>query len=270
VLDRVGLPISVGVARTKFLAKVASGVAKPDGLLVVPPDRELDFLHPLPVERLWGVGAVTSGKLRGAGITTVAQVAELGEAVLARMLGKGPGRHLHALAHNRDPRPVQVGRRRRSMGAQRSIGRRPKSAASVDAVLVGLVDRLARRLRTAHRVCRTVVLRLRFDDLSRATRSSTLSEATAQTETILSAARALLMTATPMIRRRGITLVGVSLTNLCNDDAIQLALPLDRHYLDAALDSALDRVRDRFGTTAITRAVLLGRNQGIEVPLLPD
>ena len=269
VLQQVGLPVSVGVARTKFLAKVASGVAKPDGLIVVPPERELAFLHPLPVERLWGVGAVTSKRLRTEGITTVAEVARLGEAALVRMLGRAVGRHLHALAHNRDPRAVKVGRRRRSMGAQRSIGRKTKSAASVDAYLVGLVDRLARRLRTAHRVCRTVVLRLRFDDLSRATRSRTLSQATAQTETILAAARALLMTATPMIQRRGITLVGVSLTNLCNDGAIQLALPFDRRDQDA-LDQALDSLRDRFGTGAITRAVLLGRNQGLEVPLLPD
>jgi DNA polymerase IV len=269
VHDRVGLLISVGVARTKFLAKVASGVAKPDGLLLVPPDRELAFLHPLPVEQLWGVGAVTSRKLRQAGITTVAQVAELGEAVLVRMLGVASGRHLHALAQNRDPRPVQTGRRRRSMGAQRSIGRKPKSAASVDAVLVALVDRLARRLRAAHRVCRTVVLRLRFDDLSRATRSRTLPEATAQTETILDLARTLMREATPIIHSQGLTLVGVSLTNLSNDNAIQLVLPFDRHQLDA-LDAALDNVRDRFGTAAITRAVLLGRRPGIEVPQLPD
>jgi DNA polymerase-4 len=269
VRDRVGLPISVGVARTKFLAKVASGVAKPDGLLVVPPDRELAFLHPLPVEKLWGVGVVTSGKLRREGITTVAQVAKLGERTLVRMLGRASGRQLHALSHNRDPRPVQRGRRRRSMGAQRSIGRRPKSAASVDAVLVSLVDRLSRRLRGAHRVCRTVVLRLRFDDLSRATRSRTLSEATAQTETILEVARTLMKEATPLIHSQGLTLVGVSLTNLSNDDAIQLALPFDRHQLEA-LDAALDSLRDRFGTAAITRAVHLGRSQGIEVPRLPD
>ncbi|MGH2736087.1 MAG: DNA polymerase IV [Actinomycetota bacterium] len=269
VLERVGLPISVGVARTKFLAKVASGVAKPDGLLVVPPDRELAFLHPLPVEQLWGVGAVTSKKLRTEGITTVAQVALLGEATLVRMLGRATGRHLHALAHNRDPRPVQAGRRRRSMGAQRSIGRRSKSAASVDATLVALVDRLARRLRAAHRVCRTVILRLRFDDLSHATRSHTMYEATARTEAILAAARALMAAATPLIQSQGITLVGVSLTNLHNDGAIQLMLPFDRHHSDA-LDAALDSLRDRFGTDAITRAVLLGRNRGFEVPLLPD
>jgi DNA polymerase-4 len=269
VRERVGLPISVGVARTKFLAKVASGVAKPDGLLVVPPEGELDFLHPLPVEALWGVGAVTARKLRAEGITIVSQVAEIGETALVRMLGLASGRHIHALAHNRDPRPVQVGRRRRSMGSQRALGRRPKSAASVDAVLLAIVDRLARRLRGARRVCRTIVLRLRFDDLSRATRSHTLPQATAQTQTILGAARGLLAGATPMIESRGITLIGVSLTNLQNDDAIQLALPFDRRWIPT-LDAALDDLRDRFGSSAITRGVLLGRDQGPSVPLLPD
>ncbi|HEY4791408.1 MAG TPA: DNA polymerase IV, partial [Actinomycetes bacterium] len=126
VRERVGLPITVGVARTKFLAKVASGVAKPNGLLEVPPDRELAFLHPLPVERLWGVGPVTAGKLRDRGITRVGQVAGLGEAALVSMVGQAAGRHLHALAHNRDPRPVDVGRRRRSIGSQRALGRSPK------------------------------------------------------------------------------------------------------------------------------------------------
>jgi DNA polymerase-4 len=124
VLERVGLPITVGIARTKFLAKVASAVAKPDGLLVVPPGEELAFLHPLPVERLWGVGRVTATKLHGRGITTVAQVARLDEEALIAMLGRASGRHLHALAHNRDPRPVRVGRRRRSIGSQRALGRR--------------------------------------------------------------------------------------------------------------------------------------------------
>lgn len=269
VLEEVGLPISVGVARTKFLAKVASAVAKPDGLLVVPTDRELEFLHPLPVERLWGVGPVTAAKLREGGITTVRQVAELDEARLVRMLGRAAGRHIHALAHNRDPRPVQTGRRRRSMGTQRALGRRPRSPESLDADLVALVDRLARRLRKAHRVCRTVVLRLRFDDFSRATRSHTLPEATAHTEVILATARALLATAMPMIRRRGITLIGVTLSNLHDDRAIQLALPFD-HPLAHAIDTTLDEVRERFGSAAITRAVLLGRDQGLSVPLLPD
>jgi DNA polymerase IV len=269
VLERVGLPITVGVARTKFLAKVASGVAKPDGLLVVPPDGELAFLHPLPVERLWGVGPVAAGKLRDRGITTVGEVARLAETVLVSMLGQASGRKLHALAHNRDPRPVQVGRRRHSMGAQRALGRRPRSPDALDAIVVALVDRLTRRLRAARRVCRTVVLRLRFDDFSRATRSHTLAEATAQTRPILATARGLLTLATPMIERQGLTLVGVALANLADDGAIQLALPFDRRDL-GALDVTLDNVRDRFGSAAITRAVLLGRDPGLSVPLLPD
>ncbi len=269
VLERVGLPITVGVARTKFLAKVASGVAKPDGLLVVPPDGELAFLHPLPVERLWGVGRVTANKLHDRGITTVGQVAQLGETTLVSMLGRASGRHLHALAHNRDPRPVQVGRRRRSIGAQRALGRAPRSADAIDAVVVALVDRVTRRLRAARRVCRTVVLRMRFDDFSRATRSHTLPEATAQTHTILATARWLLTTAMPMIDSQGLTLVGVALGNLDNDGAIQLTLPLDRHS-GSALDEVVDNVRDRFGSAAVTRAVLLGRDQGLSVPLLPD
>jgi len=269
VRERVGLPISVGVARTKFLAKVASGVAKPDGLLVVPPDGELAFLHPLPVERLWGVGVVTADKLRQRGITTVGEVAQLAEPALVSILGRASGRHLHALAHNRDPRPVQVGRRRRSIGAQRALGRTPRSLDAIDTIVVALVDRLARRLRAARRVSRTVVLRMRFDDFSRATRSHTLPEATAQTQTILATARGLLAAATPMIRRQGLTLVGVALANLHDDDAIQLALPFDRHRA-GALDATLDELRDRFGSTAVTRAVLLGRDQGLSVPLLPD
>jgi DNA polymerase-4 len=269
VRAQVGLPISVGVARTKFLAKVASGVAKPDGLLVVPPDRELDFLHPLPVERLWGVGPVTATKLRNRGITTVGEVAQLGESVLVAILGRAAGRHLHALAHNRDPRPVQVGRRRRSIGAQRALGRRPTSADELHTTVIALVDRLGRRLRAARRVCRTVVLRLRFDDFSRATRSHTLLQATAHTQTLLATAMDLLRTATPMIQRRGLTLIGVALHNLIDDHAIQLALPFDRRST-AALDTTLDTVRDRFGSTAITRAVLLGRDEGPSVPLLYD
>jgi len=269
VLERVGLPITVGVARTKFLAKVASGVAKPDGLLVVPPDRELAFLHPLAVERLWGVGTVTANKLRSRGITTVGQVAQLAEPVLVSMLGRASGRHLHALAHNRDPRPVQVGRRRGSIGSQRALGRSPKTHEAVDAVLVALVDRVTGRMRAAGRVGRTVVLRLRFDDFSRATRSHTMPYATAHTETVLATARALLSTARPMIERQGLTLVGVAVANLENDVPAQLTLPFDRHS-GGALDAVLDEVRARFGPTAITRAVLLGRDQGLSVPLLPD
>jgi DNA polymerase-4 len=269
VRERVGLPITVGVARTKFLAKVASGVAKPDGLLVVPPDGELAFLHPLPVERLWGVGPVTAGKLRDRGIRTVGKVAGLGEAALVSMLGVAAGRHLDALAHNRDPRPVQVGRRRRSIGSQHALGRSRHTAADIDAVAAGLVDRVTRRMRTARRVGRTVTLRLRFDDFSRATRSHTLIRATAHTQTILDTVRRLLVAAWPMIERRGITLVGVAVGNLEDSRYVQLALPLDQQS-GTELDAALDTVRERFGSSAVTRANLLGRDQGFTMPMLPD
>jgi DNA polymerase-4 len=269
VLGEVGLPITVGLARTKFLAKVASAVAKPDGLLVVPADRELEFLHPLPVERLWGVGEVTAAKLHALGIRTVGQVARLDEHDLVSILGRAAGRHLHALAHNRDPRPVQTGRRRRSIGSQRALGRRERTPEDLDAILSSLIDGVTRRLRNAHRASRTVVLRLRFADFTRATRSHSLRHPTAETALLLAAARQLLATATPMITERGITLLGVSLANLSNEDTIQLMLPFD-DYDPAALDAALDHVKDRFGTSAVTRAALLGRDPGISVPLLPD
>jgi DNA polymerase-4 len=269
VREQVGLPITVGVARTKFLAKVASGVAKPDGLLVVPPDGELDFLHPLPVERLWGVGPKTAAKLHAHGITRVAQVAAVSELDLIEMLGRASGRHLHALAHNRDARRVRRRSRRRSMGAQHGFGARSRSWEEADTVLVGLVDRVTRRMRAAHRVGRTVVLRLRFRDFSRATRSHTIAEATAETDVILSMARALLATALPEIQERGLTLVGVAVTNLEDAGAIQLTLPFGRER-EQALDRALDDIRERFGTASITRAVLVGREQGFTVPLLPD
>jgi DNA polymerase IV len=267
VRARVGLPITVGVARTKFLAKVASAVAKPDGLLVVPPAGELAFLHPLPVERLWGVGPATADRLRARGITTVGQVAGYAEEALVALLGRAAGRKLHALAHNRDPRRVHVGRRRSSMGSQRALGRGLKSPEAIDATVVAIADRLGRRLRAAGRAFRTVILRMRFEDFTRATRSHTLAEPSARTRTILAVARGLLAAAMPMIERRGLTLVGLTLTNLENDGAVQLAMPLDRQR---ALDATLDDVRDRFGTSSITRAVLLGRDPGVVMPLLPD
>jgi DNA polymerase-4 len=269
VRERVGLPITVGVARTKFLAKVASGVAKPDRLLVVQPDRELAFLHALPVERLWGVGAVTARRLHQVGITTVGQVAALTEGTLVSLLGRAAGRHIHALASNRDPRPVQARRRRRSIGAQRALGRSRKSAADMDAVLLGLVERVTRRMRAARRVGRTVILRLRFDDFSRATRSATLKHATAETQTILDMARGLLAAAMPTIELRGITLIGLAVTNLENDLPRQLKLPFVCSRR-AALDAALDEIRDRYGVTALSRAVLLGRDTGLVMPMLPD
>jgi DNA polymerase IV len=265
VRERVGLPVTVGVARTKFLAKVASGVAKPDGLLLVMPEEELAFLHPLPVENVWGVGPATAKRLQAWGVRTVGELAALSEETLVAMLGRAVGRQLHALAHNRDLRRVEPRRRRRSVGAQRAIGRGRHTAQEIDAALVALVDRITRRLRAARRIGRTVVLRLRFGDFERATRSHTLPIATASTETILTVARALLASTQREVERRGLTLVGVSVAMLEDDTPRQLALGTAD-----ALDAAVDEVRNRFGTSAITRAVLVGRDAGISMPQLPD
>jgi DNA polymerase-4 len=269
VRDRVGIPVTVGIARTKFLAKVASALAKPDGLLVVPPAGELAFLHPLAVERMWGVGPATAAKLRGHGITTVGELARSGERTLEQLLGRAAGRHLHGLANNRDPRRVRPRRRRRSIGSQHALGRSHRRPEELDVELVALVDRVTRRLRAARRVGRTVVLRLRFGDFTRATRSHTLRYPTAQTHTILAAARSLFAIALPTIERRGLTLIGVAIANLADDLPIQLCLPLGPDD-GAILDAALDDIRNRFGPTAITRAVLLGREPGFVMPLLPD
>ena len=269
VRERVGLPVSVGIARTKFLAKVASALAKPDGLLVVPLDGELDFLHPLPVERVWGVGHVTATKLRTCGIKTVGELALVDEPVLAALLGRAAARHLHALANNVDVRPVRPRRRRRSIGSQRALGRRQRSHEEIDADVVALVDRITRRLRASRRVGRTVVLRLRFADFSRATRSHTLRHPTAETEIVLAVARSLFAAARPLVDRRGLTLIGVAIANLDDDLPCQLRLPLDQNDR-AVLDGALDEIRNRYGSSAVTRAVLLGRPTGLTVPLLPD
>jgi DNA polymerase IV len=269
VRERVGLPLSVGVACTKFLAKVASGVAKPDGLLVVPAGEEQAFLDPLPVERLWGVGPVTARTLRERGLVTVGRVSQVPEQALVAMLGQAVGRHLHALAHNRDPRRVRTGRRRGSIGSQCALGWSRRSPDEVDAILIGLVERVTGRMRRAHRVGRTVVLRVRFADFARATRSHTFTHPTAETAAVLSTARALLASLDPLVRTRGLTLVGVAVANLENDRPLQLPLPLNP-AAGGALDDALDEIRDRYGTRAVGRAVLLHRSPGVEMPLLPD
>jgi DNA polymerase IV len=272
VRGRVGLPITVGVARTKFLAKVASQEAKPDGLLLVPPDQELAFLRPLPVRRLWGVGAVTAEKLHAHGIATVADVAELSESTLISLLGAAMGRQLYALSRNIDRRRVSTGVRRRSVGAQRALGRAGNrmSPAEVDAVVVNLIDRITARMRTAGRTGRTVVLRLRFDDFSRATRSRTLPWATSSTQPILAAARQLVGSAAPVIAQRGLTLVGFSVSGIDRSGAQQLMLPFGEDGGRLAIDEAIDRVRRRYGRSALTPAVLVGRDPGFEMPHLPD
>ncbi|MCP3938558.1 MAG: DNA polymerase IV [Actinomycetia bacterium] len=269
VRDEVGLAITVGVANTKFLAKVASGVGKPDGLLLVEPGYELAFLHPLTVERLWGVGPVTARKLNDRGLTTVAQVAQLDVGVLVGLLGKGQGQHLHALAHNLDPRPIRVGHRRGSIGSQRALGRMNPSRDESQVMLIGLVDRITRRMRRAERVGRTVVLRMRYDDFTKGTRSHTLDEATSETAPILASTRMLLNRAWPMLDERGLTMIGVSVTNLSNANAVQLTLPLGPRARPS-VDSAFDEIRDKFGTNSLKRATHLGESQHSIMPMLPD
>jgi DNA polymerase-4 len=262
VRDEVGLPISVGVATTKHLAKVASNAAKPDGLLVIPAGQEPAFLRPLPVQRLWGVGPATTRRLREQGIITVGQLAILPEPALMAIVGRAAGRKLHAMAHNRDPRRVQSRRGRRSFGAQSALGARRRSPEALDAVAVALVDRVTRRMRTAGRAGRTVVLRLRFADFSRASRSRTLARPTAATSPILTTLRDLLAAERRTIERRGLTLLGVTVTNLERDDAgTQLALPVDASHRD--VDAAIDAVRDRYGNRALQRATLLDAGEGV-------
>ncbi|MFL6089176.1 MAG: DNA polymerase IV [Aeromicrobium sp.] len=258
VRRRAGLPISVGVARTKHIAKIASGLCKPDGLLVVPVETELTFLHSLPVERIWGVGPATSAKLHAARIGTVAQLATFEVAELSRIVGPGAAHHLHALAHNLDPRRVRSGAGRRSIGSQSAIGRGRHSDAYLDRTLQTLVDRVTRRLRSAERTGTTVILRLRFDDFGRSTTSHALARPTDNTGVVLSTARQLLARRLPEIHQRGCTLLGITLSGLDAHGA-QLMLPFEPTS-DGSVDAAVDAVRNRFGTAAIGPGSTTGRS----------
>lgn len=268
VREEVGLPITVGIARTKFLAKVASVSAKPDGLLLVPPEGELGFLHPLPVGRLWGVGAVTEAALHRRGLLTVGDVAALSEPALVAILGKGSGRHVHALAHNRDPRPVEAGRRRKSIGAQSALGSRRRSAEEIEARLAGLVERVARRMRSAERRARTMTVRFRLADMSRMTRSHSWNVPTDRTDALIATARELLRRERGLLEDRGLTLIGVALSGF-DERGVQLELPIGQRP-EATLDATLDDLRARFGTGSVMRGSLVGRELGVSVPLLPD
>jgi DNA polymerase-4 len=251
VREEIGLPLSVGVARTKGVAKMASKMSKPEGLLAVGRAGELPFLHPLRVEALWGVGRSTAEKLHRAGIETVGQVAAMTREELETVLGRAGARSLHAFALGRDPRRVRIGSRRRSVGAQRGLGLSRLRRGDLDATLVSLVDRVTGRMRKGGHVGRTVVLRLRFGDYARATRSRSLSHATAGSEPILAAVRALAREARPEMERRGVTMVGLSVTGLGDGAAVQLELPIGRS--SPQLDRALDEVRERFGSDAVSR-----------------
>ncbi len=266
VRERVGLPISVGVARTKHLAKIASALCKPDGLRVVPIEDELAFLHALPVERLWGVGPATSAKLHAARITTVGQIASFEPAELAHFIGPGAAHHLHALAHNRDPRRVRTATRRRSIGSQHVLGRGAHTDAALDRVLQTLVDRVSRRLRGSGRAGTTVVLRLRFGDFSRSTTSHTTARPTDQQR----------VRPRPRAPTAGAAASGDPLPRLHaaghhaqrpRRHGTQLMLPFEptssgggTSRLRGTVDQAVDAVRDKFGTASIGPAsVAIGR-----------
>jgi DNA polymerase-4 len=268
VRSEVGLPLSVGIATTKFLAKVASAVGKPDGLLEVPPGTEIEFLHPLPVRRLWGVGKVTEAKLHARGIKTVGELAAIDRSVLMSWLGTANGRQTHALAHNLDPRKVVTGKRRASVGAQRALGRRHRTKAEAEVILLELVDRVTRRMRKGNRVCRTVMIRWRGHDMESHTMSSSVSYPTHSTARLLEEAKVLLDRSWPEIEKVGLGLLGFTAANLSDASEVQMGLDFSGRN-QGEIDSTIDSIRNRFGNSALKRGSLL-RHDPIEMPTLPD
>jgi len=275
VRTEVGLPISVGVATTKHLAKVASQVAKPDGLVVVPTGTEQDFLDPLPVGLLWGVGPVTRTQLASRGIETIGALAAASPSMLRHLLGRANGAKLGALALNADPRRIETTRRARSMGAQSALGRRRVDDEVLRVELGFLADRVATRLRAKERAGRTVTVRVRFVGMRSVTRSVTLPAAISATRSLAEIGVTLAQQAlADHPDEREITLLAVSVGNLVPDVPLQLELPLDlgdalpRPGTEAgaarwALDRAMDRVRDRFGRDAVGHAALMLREGGV-------
>jgi DNA polymerase-4 len=276
VRAELGLPISIGVARTKHLAKIASQVAKPDGLVVVDPRSELAFLHPLPVELMWGVGPVTRQRLAEAGVTTIGELAGTPGRSLERLLGRAAGDKLGALAWNRDPRQIRTHRRARSAGAQSAIGREPASARVFRPTLRHLADRVAARLRAKARSGRTVTVRVRFADLRAVTRSVTLPAPVSSTSSLAEVAEDLVRAAlADHPDEKTISLLAISVSQLAADSHLQLELPLalpgderrpgTRRGLARALaDRAVDAIRDRFGRETVAYgSVALGAARSV-------
>jgi DNA polymerase-4 len=263
VRAELGLPMSIGVARTKHLAKIASQVAKPDGLVVVDPDTELDFLHELPVALMWGVGPATEARLAKIGVTTIGQLAQSSPQSVERLLGHAVGSKLTALAWNRDPRQIQTRRRARSAGAQSALGRRPAIERVFKPTLHRLADRIAARLRAKSLAGRTITVRVRFADLRSVTRSRTLAAP-------ISATRALAEISEDLVRRvladhrneRTISLLAISVSHLEVPAIVQLELPLGladerrrpgtkQGLARSRADRAIDAIRKRFGAQAV-------------------
>jgi DNA polymerase-4 len=276
VRAELGLPISVGVGRTKHLAKIASQVAKPDGLVVVDPETELDFLHDLPVELMWGVGPVVQARLAEAGVLTIGQLARTAPGSLEAVLGHAAGQKLAALAWNRDPREIATHRRARSAGAQSALGKKPAERRIIRSTLRHLADRVGSRLRAKSRFGRTVSVRVRFADLRSVTRSVTLPAPISATAILAEIAEELVLGALANHPdEESISLLAISVSNLEEHAVLQLELPL--RLADEArrpgskkgiarwvADRAVDKVRDRFGWHAIGYAsVALGAHHSV-------
>jgi DNA polymerase-4 len=263
VRAELGLPISVGVARTKHLAKIASQVAKPDGLVVVDPDTELKFLHHLPVELMWGVGPATKARLAGIGVQTIGQLAKTPGSSLARLLGSAAGEKLNALTWNRDPREIKTNRRARSAGAQSALGRKPAEELVFRPTLLHLADRIGSRLRAKSRPGRTVTVRVRFADLNSVTRSVTLDAPISATVILAELAEELVRAVlAEHPHEKTISLLAISVSHLEEHWDVALELPLgladERRRPGSKIgmarwtaDRAVDRIRDRFGWDAI-------------------
>lgn len=256
VSEQTGLAVSVGVTPRKFLSKIASQVAKPDGMIVVQPGEELAFLHPLPVSYLWGVGSVTEGKLHELGLETIGDIADTPVESLTAMLGPGAARHLAALAHNQDPRPVKRTRKAKSLSAQSAMAPRIRKMADLLPILQRLTDRVASRLRKKERSARTVTVKVRFGDLTSVTRSATVQTPTASTGAIVEIARPLLQKVLDEYPKHETTLLSVAATGLGINEPIQLALGVDGHAQGGgtpdelesdALDRSVDELRERYG-----------------------
>ncbi|RYV51969.1 DNA polymerase IV [Pengzhenrongella frigida] len=262
VRDQIGLPISVGAARTKHLAKIASQVAKPDGIVIVQPGREREFLDPLPVGLIWGVGPVNEKRLADLGVRTIGELALTPSSAVEHILGYAVGHKLSAMAHDDDPRRVATSHRARSVGAQSAIGRRTPEPAEVRAVLAHLADRVARRLRAKHRAGRTVTVRVRFAGIRVVTRSHTLAEPNAATLTLTEVAERLVWSAiADSPDEPEITLLAVSVSNLTDQTTIQPELDLAPSdpwrpgsatgAARRAVDGSMDAIRARFGGEAV-------------------
>jgi DNA polymerase-4 len=276
VREEIGLPISVGAARTKHLAKIASQVAKPDGLVVVVPGTEREFLEPLPVGLIWGVGPVAQDRLAAQGVRTIGDLARTPSSTVEHLLGSAVGRKVLAMAADADARRVVTTRRAGSVGAQSAIGRRRPEVAEVRAVLAHLADRVSRRLRARGRAGRTVTVRVRFTGMRSVTRSRTLPEPIAAALTLTEVAEQLAWLA---IGSSGeppeITLLAVSVSHLTAQRSVQLELDLDPDdpwrpgsasgAARRAVDGSMDAIRDRFGAGAVGYLPVVMR-RGAQVP----